>query len=519
MYRFFFIFILCTAGQISSMLEGQNLVLNPNFDFGECEVLSYEDSMPLQMRHDYPYWLKRRGISLSRIITRGPSDETGAHTAPDPCGLFDEPVYDPSLEGVMSPFRGQDFASVVFYSRSLFGDSIPLFRNLSGFLSEPLEKDSFYYFSAHYAQQYNRTHTSDQVQVVLSSDTAGHTDFYIQPEDFSGNHTIFRTDTGDYMLNYGEWKQWEGCFQARGGERFIHFFGGALYEAPGTLYEVPDSIYREFEPEYYNTNVLWDNNFVLWMDAVVIEQLPSRIPPVRLTFCPEECRQLELSDLPEDPRFESAQKAVWSDGVEGVERLFPDTSLYVLSLHTACGVIDLEVQLALTPCTSSPERYELEFCASDPLRFDSGQLPESLFQQGSELHWADGQVGFDRTFAEPGIHDAWLHDECSSTPIEIEVNTVDCDYTLFFPNVFSPNGDGINDVWEYYAENIEVLELQIFDRQGTLVFESRQNNEYWNGRHGNQGQRLPAGVYAFLFKYLDRRGQVGTKTGSITIVR
>jgi hypothetical protein len=42
---------------------------------------------------------------------------------------------------------------------------------------------------------------------------------------------------------------------------------------------------------------------------------------------------------------------------------------------------------------------------------------------------------------------------------------------------------------------------------------------YWNGRHGNQGQPAPNGVYAFIFKYRDRRGQVGTETGSITIVR
>lgn len=513
-----FLLLLVTAKLIIP-LEGQNLVMNPNFDPGECEVVAYEDSVPIQVEYPYPHWLSRRGRAKIKRILKGPLNETSGHVWPDPCGLFDEPVYDPSLEGVMSPYAGVDFTSVVFYSSSFLGGSIPLFKNLSGFLSEPLQKDSIYYFSAHYAQQYNRTHSSDQVQVVLSSDTTGHTDLYMQPEDFPGHHTIFQTDTGEYILNYGEWKQWEGCFQARGGERFLHFFGGGLYETPGSLYEVPDSTYREFEPEYYNTNVLWDNNFVLWMDAVVIEQLPSRIPPVRLTFCPEECRQLELSDLPDDPRFESAQKAVWADGLEGVERLFPDTGLYVLSIHTACGVIDVEFQLAFAPCNSSPERYELEFCASDPLRFDSGQLPESLFQQGGELYWADGQLGFDRTFSGPGIYSAWLHDECSSTPIEIEVKTVDCDYTLFFPNVFSPNGDGINDVWQYYAENVEVLELQIFDRQGALVFESQQNNVYWNGRHGNQGQPAPNGVYAFIFKYRDRRGQVGTETGSITIVR
>ncbi len=514
-----FLIIIVLACLMASLLQGQNLVLNPNFNPDDCEVVSYRDSTPFQMKHSYPYWLKRRGSSLSRIHTRGPSNETGAHTAPDPCGLFDESMYDPSLDGVMSPVEEIDFASVVFYTSYFLGESTSLFRNLSGFLSDPLQKDSLYYFSAHYAQQYNRTHTSDQLQVVLSSDTTGHTDLYIQPEDFPGHHTIFRTDTGEYILNYGEWKQWEGCFQARGGERFLHFFGGALYEDPESLYEVPDSIYREFEPEYYNTNVIWDNSFVLWIDAVVIERLPSRIPPVSLTFCPYECRRLETGDLPDDPRFRNAEKAVWSDGIEGVERLFADTGSYVLSLHTSCGVIDVEFEILLVPCSSAPERYVQEFCASEPLLFDPEHLPDSLFRQGYEIHWADGQIGLDRQFSQAGIYDAWLQDECSSIPIEIEVKTVDCDYTLYFPNVFSPNGDGINDVWEYYAENVEVLKVQIFDRQGALVFESKQNNVFWNGRRGNREQTVPNGVYAFIFKYRDRRGQEKTEMGSITIVR
>ena len=501
------------------MLDGQNMVLNPNFDPGECEVIAYEDSVPIQVEYPFPHWLTNEGRDKTKRILKGPPNKTSGHLWPDPCGLFDEVLYNPSLDGVMSPVEGIDFTSSVFYYTQSLGPSTPFFRALSGFLSEPLRKDSLYYFSAHYAQQYNRTHSSDQVQVVLSEDTTGHTDLYIQPEDFPGHHTVFRTDTGAYILNFGEWQQWEGCFQAQGGERFIHFFGGGLYESPGSLYEVPDSIYREFEPEYYNTNVIWDNSFVLWIDAVVIQPLPSRIPPVWLTFCPNECRQLEAEDLPDDPRFRNAEKAIWSDGVEGIERVFPDTGSYVLSLHTPCGVVDVTFEVVLTSCSSTPERSELEFCFTEDLRFDADLLADDILEAALDIEWEDGVQGFDRLFSDPGVYAAWVHKACASILIEVEVKTVDCSYTLFFPNVFSPNGDGINDEWAYHAENVEVVEVQVFDRQGSLVFESRQNNVFWNGRRGNQGQPMPQGVYAFLFKYRDRRGQQKIETGSITIVR
>ncbi len=84
---------------------------------------------------------------------------------------------------------------------------------------------------------------------------------------------------------------------------------------------------------------------------------------------------------------------------------------------------------------------------------------------------------------------------------------------LFIPNVFSPNHDGINDVFGVeYSGNAD-FHLQIFNRWGQNIFESQSPLEQWAGR-GSRGEELSAGVYYYVLK-------VGEKEfkGNVTMLR
>ncbi|MEO7082568.1 MAG: choice-of-anchor L domain-containing protein, partial [Flavobacteriales bacterium] len=54
--------------------------------------------------------------------------------------------------------------------------------------------------------------------------------------------------------------------------------------------------------------------------------------------------------------------------------------------------------------------------------------------------------------------------------------------TLYFPNSFTPDGDGFNDTFGAEGRLIEQYELLIFDRWGTLIFESHSMDDRWDGR-------------------------------------
>ncbi|HLF63862.1 MAG TPA: gliding motility-associated C-terminal domain-containing protein, partial [Saprospiraceae bacterium] len=56
----------------------------------------------------------------------------------------------------------------------------------------------------------------------------------------------------------------------------------------------------------------------------------------------------------------------------------------------------------------------------------------------------------------------------------------DCNHELFIPNVFSPNGDNINDEWtiHFTDPNITSVECRVFGRWGDLMFATKSNPIY-----------------------------------------
>ena len=52
---------------------------------------------------------------------------------------------------------------------------------------------------------------------------------------------------------------------------------------------------------------------------------------------------------------------------------------------------------------------------------------------------------------------------------------------VYFPNAFSPNGDGINDHFTYYTYNVKSVDLKIFNRWGEMLFESASLDYTWDG--------------------------------------
>jgi gliding motility-associated-like protein len=93
----------------------------------------------------------------------------------------------------------------------------------------------------------------------------------------------------------------------------------------------------------------------------------------------------------------------------------------------------------------------------------------------------------------------------------------------FIPNVFSPNGDGINDYFfvSGKANLTNVIYLKVFDRWGNQLFEKPDMqpgvvSEGWDGKF--DGKYMLPGVYAYIAE-LDFEGIIETVTGEVTIIR
>ena len=90
-------------------------------------------------------------------------------------------------------------------------------------------------------------------------------------------------------------------------------------------------------------------------------------------------------------------------------------------------------------------------------------------------------------------------------------------YNVLRPDVFfSPNQDGINDVWE--IENIlsfSACRVTIFDEHGVILLDSRPYQNDWDGRSLN-GKKMPAGVYFYIIRC---DGFNGMKSGTLNLIR
>jgi len=92
-----------------------------------------------------------------------------------------------------------------------------------------------------------------------------------------------------------------------------------------------------------------------------------------------------------------------------------------------------------------------------------------------------------------------------------------CDYHIFVPNIFSPNGDGHNDVFIARGKGIQAIELVVYSRWGEKVFETKTPEDGWDGSY--KGQEMNAGVFVYYLKATMINNETIEKQGNVTLVR
>jgi len=92
-----------------------------------------------------------------------------------------------------------------------------------------------------------------------------------------------------------------------------------------------------------------------------------------------------------------------------------------------------------------------------------------------------------------------------------------CGPTLFVPNTFTPNGDGLNDIFLPFGTFINVYVLQIYNRWGEKIFESNDMNLGWDGNF--KDKYAPEGVYIYFIKAKGENGKDISLKGSVMLLR
>jgi len=90
--------------------------------------------------------------------------------------------------------------------------------------------------------------------------------------------------------------------------------------------------------------------------------------------------------------------------------------------------------------------------------------------------------------------------------------------TYYLPNAFTPNSDGLNDIFRPIPVGIKSTDyFRIFDRYGAMLFETRQWMQGWDGTL--KGKTAASGTYVWMIKGIDKNGAVVEMKGTVILIR
>jgi gliding motility-associated-like protein len=92
-------------------------------------------------------------------------------------------------------------------------------------------------------------------------------------------------------------------------------------------------------------------------------------------------------------------------------------------------------------------------------------------------------------------------------------------FTCYIPDAFSPNGDGLNDVFNIKGNDIHKFEMYIFDRWGLQLFHSTDINYGWNGRLNNEGSICQEDAYVYMITVYDNKDQKHAFLGTLNLIK
>jgi gliding motility-associated-like protein len=90
---------------------------------------------------------------------------------------------------------------------------------------------------------------------------------------------------------------------------------------------------------------------------------------------------------------------------------------------------------------------------------------------------------------------------------------------IFVPNAFTPNNDGLNDLFDVKGHNIVTFEMSILNRYGEVIFRTWSMDQKWNGADPSGKYFVQNEVYVYTIKAQGKRGEQIEKSGSVTVFR
>ncbi|HYI78328.1 MAG TPA: T9SS type B sorting domain-containing protein [Chryseolinea sp.] len=102
-------------------------------------------------------------------------------------------------------------------------------------------------------------------------------------------------------------------------------------------------------------------------------------------------------------------------------------------------------------------------------------------------------------------------------PSVSNTSTVIKEPNLFYPTAFTPNGDGLNDLFNVFGQFIITFEMRIFNRWGEMMYVTDDLEKGWDGTF--KGSVMPEGTYVFRTTLTDQAGRTFDRSGTVVLLK
>jgi gliding motility-associated-like protein len=247
----------------------------------------------------------------------------------------------------------------------------------------------------------------------------------------------------------------------------------------------------------------------LEVDSIEIIFLP--LPQFSLgldtIICPGDTLQLDAGN--------NGITFLWSSGTTNQYYDVTETGIFWAEAYTAqCSYKDTikveyyhQPELGIDTVLCSHEKFKLDLSFADP---------------GGTYLWNTGATTSFLYVFDPGEYSVILtYNNTCNLYDTIEVTALEDDPPLFVPNSFTPNGDGLNDVFSPAGNYESIIDfyMAIYNRWGKLIFETRNKNNGWDGIIDNETIQLGVYIYRIDYRSFCSPDKTLSQVGHVALIR
>lgn len=208
---------------------------------------------------------------------------------------------------------------------------------------------------------------------------------------------------------------------------------------------------------------------------------------------------------------------LWSNADTNQSIQVSDAGLYILQVSDFCGLQTDSVRVYVDSMPNIVIDLGVDTTVCLNGIFTPYILSPSVILPN--YHWNTGAESVQIAINQKGLY--WMKSNyyCGtlySDTIFVDECPLDTNFNFYIPNSFSPNNDGINDVFQPVFYNITITNAQIFNRWGNLVYESTLHLS-WDGK--KEGVECPIGVYYYNLRYKDVMDNFYNRRGQVLLLR